>query len=273
MELSQNDFDFLREFVRARSAIELGENKQYLVEARLQPIIHREGLDNYSDLVNQLKQAAQGPLHEKVVDAMTTNETSFFRDMPVFDALAREIIPEVMKQNQATRTINIWSAACSSGQEIYSTCIILLERFPQLRLGWRLNLMATDLSTEILERAEAGRYSQLEINRGMPAKYLVRYFEQDGSKWTIKPEIRDMVSFKQLNLIKPWPMLPKMDIVFMRNVLYYFSTETRKQILSKVKNQLGNEGYLLLGAAETIQTIDDRFKREHTHKATYYKLR
>ena len=272
MELSQNDFDFLREFVRARSAIELGENKQYLVEARLQPIIHREGLTNYSELVDQLKQAAAGPLHENV-DAMTTNETSFFRDMPVFDALAREIVPEVMKANQATRTINIWSAACSSGQEIYSTCIILLERFPQLRLGWRVNLMATDLSTEILERAQQGVYSQLEINRGMPAKYLVRYFDQDGAKWVIKPELREMVTFQQVNLIKPWPMLPRMDIIFMRNVLYYFSTETRKQILSKVKRQLGRDGYLLLGAAETIQMIDDEFKREHTHKATYYKLR
>ena len=273
MELSQNDFDFLREFVRARSAIELGENKQYLVEARLQPIIHREGLSDYSELVDQLKQASAGPLHEKVVDAMTTNETSFFRDMPVFDALAKEIIPDVMRQNQATRTINIWSAACSSGQEIYSTCIILLERFPQLRLGWKINLMASDLSTEILERAQEGSYSQLEINRGMPAKYLMRYFDQVGSRWNIKPELREMVTFQHLNLIKPWPMLPRMDIIFLRNVLYYFSTETRKQILTKVKRRLNQDGYLLLGSAETIQMIDKEFKREHAHKATYYKLR
>jgi len=266
------DFEYIRTLVYERSAIVLEPSKTYLVESRLTPLSRRERVDSLADLVALLRQQRFGDLHRKVVEAMTTNETSFFRDVHPFNALKSHILPELLAKRRAERALQVWCAACSSGQEPYTIAMLLREHFPELA-SWTVRIVATDLSGEMLERAKSGKYNQLEVNRGMPAPLLVKYFERRGLDWYVNDALRSMITFRELNLIESWPVLPRMDVVFLRNVLIYFDVNTKKTILGKVRQVMRPDAYLFLGGAETTMNLDDSFERIQFEKSGGYRIR
>jgi len=270
--LNKVDFDFVRALVHKRAAIVLEEEKDYLVESRLSSLARREGFASVADLLVQLRANRGQYLSQKVVQAMTTNETSFFRDLHPFEALRKQILPELIGRRSAMRRLHIWCGAASTGQEPYSIAMLLREYFAELS-SWELRIIATDLSPDVLAQAQEGRYSQLEINRGLPASFLIKYFTRQGTQWRLKDEILRMVELRQLNLIESWPALPMMDLVLMRNVLIYFDLDTKKMILSRVRKLLQPDGYLFLGAAETTLNIDDHFERAELERSGCYRLR
>ncbi|MFN7954427.1 MAG: protein-glutamate O-methyltransferase CheR [bacterium] len=272
MSLAANDFDYLCKFLYERSAIVLQPGKEYLAESRLIPLAKQEGLGGLASLVASLRSGQANGLAQRVVDAMTTNETSFYRDTGPFEALRTHVLPALVKVAERERALRIWSAASSTGQEIYSTAMLIRDHFPQLT-GWNLQLLATDLSRDVLARAREGRYNQLEVNRGLPAPMLVRHFERHGLDWQLKADIRRMVEFRELNLAASWPSLGSFDLVFLRNVLIYFDVETKRRILGRVRQVLKPHGYLFLGAAETTLMLDDGFERVMFDKTTAYRLR
>jgi len=269
-QLNVQSFDYLAELVLRGSAIVIDKSKTYLFESRLLPIARANGLTNLDQLVETLKHPGASALADSVIDAMTTNETSFFRDLHPFNALRTHLIPELIQKRAKERVLNIWSNACSSGQEVYSIAMLLKEHFPELA-GWRVRLTATDLSKQILAKAQSGVFTQAEINRGLPMPMVLKHFKRSGVHWQVSDEIRRMVDFKVLNLVEPWPpTLPKMDIVFLRNVLIYFSVETKREILGKVHRVIQKDGVLLLGGAETTMNLNVPFERRVIEKATGY---
>jgi chemotaxis protein methyltransferase CheR len=263
-------FQFISKLVLNKSAIVLESSKTYLVESRLAPIVKSNGLKSIDELVANLQKPGSKKLTDEVVDAMTTNETRFFRDLHPFNALKSVILPKLIASRSKTRTLTIWSSACSSGQEVYSIAMLIREHFPEL-LGWRLKLLATDLSTQILDKAKSGRFSQTEINRGLPMPLLLKNFTRQGIHWKINDDIRRMIEFQELNLIETWPALPTIDIVFLRNVLIYFSVDTKKQILDRVCKSIASDGYLFLGGAESTMNLNVNFTREQVGAATCYR--
>jgi chemotaxis protein methyltransferase CheR len=270
--ISDVDFAYVADLVHRESAIVLESSKGYLVESRLTPLAKRHGMRGVSELVAQLRSGPQNGLHTEVVEAMTTNETSFFRDINPFAAMERMVIPELVKARAASRSMAIWSAACSSGQEPYSLAMLIRHQFPHLS-GWNVRIVASDISAEMLGRAAAGRYTQLEVNRGLPVPLLVKYFRRDGAAWQITDEIRQMIEFRAMNLVQSWGAMPPLDVVFLRNVLIYFDVETKRRILARVRQVLRPDGYLFLGAAETTINIDDAFVRVPHGSAVCYQLR
>lgn len=272
MSLSDGAFTYICQFIRERSAIVLDDTKHYLVESRLAPLVRTEGLGTLEALVDRLRREAFGPLHRQVVEAITTNETSFFRDRYPFDLLARRVVPKLIELRARERCLRIWCAACASGQELYTIAMLLHEQFPVLR-GWSVEIFGTDLSTHMLARSSEGRYSQLEVNRGLPARLLVKYFEKAGTDWQVKKVLRDMIRVAQQNLAGEWPPMGAWDIVFLRNVLIYFSIDTKKEILGRVHQLLKTDGYLFLGLAETTLSLDERFRRVPEMKAGCYQVR
>ncbi len=270
MSLQVQDFDFVRKLVRERSGIVLDESKGYLVESRLAPVCRTLGYKSIGELVAAVRGRAFSREHKAIVEAMTTNETSFFRDLHPFETLQRHILPDLIERRSSVRKLNIWCAACSSGQEPYSLAMLIREQFPRLA-SWKVNILATDISTETLERARAGLYSQVEINRGLPAPLLVKYFEQDGLAWRLKQDLRSMVEFRELNLTAALPPMPAMDLVLIRNVLIYFDLETKKGVLAKIGRVLDKDGYLLLGGAETTINVDVSFARRAFGKTVCYR--
>ncbi|HYC33213.1 MAG TPA: protein-glutamate O-methyltransferase CheR [Gemmatimonadales bacterium] len=270
MNIASGDFDFIRDLIRRRSAIVLEPGKEYLVESRLGAVAREEGFASLEHLVTELRTRPSNGLHRRVVEAMTTNETTFFRDIHPFDALRQAILPELIERRASQRQLTIWCAACSSGQEPYSISMLLREHFPALT-GWTVRIVATDLSGEMLERARSGRYSQLEVNRGLPASYLVKYFRKQGLEWQLAEEVRRMVEYRELNLNEPWPGVPPADLVFLRNVLIYFDVETKRSILAKVRRVLRPDGYLFLGGSETTMGLDDTYQRMPVGKAVCYR--
>ena len=267
------DFEYIRQLVHERAAIVLEDSKCYLVNARLTPLVEREGYSSIGELVEILrKQSPYSPLVKSVVEAMTTNETSFFRDIAPFDALRTEVLPRIITQNAHRKEINFWSAACSSGQEPYSILIDLKEHFAHLA-DWRVSFVATDISSEMCERTRKGEYSQVEVNRGLPAKLLVKYFSRRGMRWQVKDDVRQDLSVRELNLIQPWPNLPPMDIIFIRNVMIYFNIETKRQILMKLRRVLRPGGFLFLGGAETTLGVDEGFERLPFPNASCYRVK
>ena len=258
--MPNGDFDYVRDLVRDQSALTLEPGKEYLVESRLNPLARREGFSSYRDMVKSLRVGPFGDLHRKVVEAMTNNETSFFRDARVFRMLTQSILPRLIAEGSSERSLHIWCAACSTGQEPYSLAMLLREHRPSLD-GWDIHITASDISRDVLARAQAGRYNQIEINRGLPANLLVKYFEQRGSEWELRTEIRRMVEFCEINLIKPWPpRLRGMHLILLRNVLIYFDVEMRKAILEKAGRLLDPRGSLFLGGAETTTNLNDSFE-------------
>jgi chemotaxis protein methyltransferase CheR len=266
------DFEYIRDLVRKRSAIVLETDKLYLVESRLQPLARREGFRSVAEIVAKLRTNGSGALHSKVVEAMTTNETSFFRDLQPFEALKKVVLPELIAKRAATRQLRFWCAASSTGQEPYSVAMLIREHFPQIA-NWDVKILASDLSTEVLEKARSGCFNQFEINRGLPASFLLKYFDRLGVNWQLKATIREMIEFRPLNLIEAWPILTSMDIVFIRNVLIYFDVQTKRDILSKVKRQLRPDGFLFLGGAESTFNLDDSFIRNEIEKTSVYRMR
>lgn len=267
--ISAPDLNFLCALVRERSAIVLEPKKAYLLQARLEPLAKQLNLEGIPSLVKALRAGGGATLAEAVVDAMTTNETSFFRDIHPFEALRLHVLPQVLAARAAERRLSIWCAASSSGQEPYSIAMLLREHFPELE-GWNVSFIASDISPTMLARCREGIYSQLEVNRGLPVTYLVKHFEKAGGGWQLKPEIRRRVDFREMNLIRPWPTLPAMDIVFIRNVLIYFDMDVRKQILGKIHDLMRPGGFLFLGTAETTLNLEERFRRATFDKTTLY---
>jgi chemotaxis protein methyltransferase CheR len=268
--VSTVDFDYIRTLVRSKSAIVLAPGKEYLVQARLLPLARKQGLDDISALVDKLKRG-DSVLTTEVVEAMTTNETSFFRDVHPFEALREDVLPELIQLRATTRKLNIWSAAASTGQEAYTIAMTMREHFAQLGT-WNVSILGTDLSREVLEKAREGRYAQIEVNRGLPAPLLVKYFDRAGPAWRVKPELKRGIEFKQLNLMLPYPALPRMDIVFLRNVLIYFDADTKRDILTRVRNVMAPDGFLFLGAAETTLQFEGLFDRVPRARGNCYRV-
>jgi chemotaxis protein methyltransferase CheR len=263
---------FVCTLVRDRSAIELEASKSYLIEARLAPLAKQHGFPSPSDFIEGVRTKRRPDLERSMIEAMTTNETTFFRDLHPFEALRTKVVPEIITRNASQRTLNIWSAACSTGQELYSIAMLLREHFPAL-LSWKLGLIGTDLSEEVLNKARAARYSQIEINRGLPANLLMKYFQRDGMQWKLAPDLAATAKFSKLNLIESWPTMPAFDVVMLRNVLIYFSCDTKKAILRKIRQVMAPRGVLFLGAAETTTGLDSSFEREQAGQCVYYRVK
>jgi chemotaxis protein methyltransferase CheR len=257
-DVTPMDFSFIADLVRARSGIVLGPDKTYLVSSRLLPLARQHGLSSVAALVADMREPSAERLRVAVVEAMTTNETSWYRDVHPFAVFTQHVLPEVMASRR-DRRLNIWSAACSTGQEPYTIAMSVLDN-PALA-DWHVSVIASDLSEEVLAKARAGKYTQLETNRGLPAAALVKYFERSGLDWQIKPVVRNLVQFRQLNLGQPLPHMPQLDVVFLRNVLIYFDTEMKQQVLRRIRQALRPGGFLFLGAAETTLGLDESFTR------------
>jgi len=253
------DYDFLRRVLKQRSGLVLSADKQYLVESRLLPIARKAGFVHLSELVAALQRGDRDVLMTRVVEAMTTNETFFFRDKTPYENFRFTVMPALLSAREVVRTIRIWCAAASTGQEPYSLAMALKEGQPDLS-GWRIEIVATDLSSEVLEKARAGVYSQFEVQRGLPIQLLVKYFTKVGDMWQVAPEIRAMVKFRQLNLLADFSALGSFDLVFCRNVLIYFDQETKIDLLNRLAWITAGDGYLVLGAAETVVGLTDRFR-------------
>jgi chemotaxis protein methyltransferase CheR len=265
--VNQQDYDFLRKLLKERSGLDLSADKQYLVESRLIPLARRAGLPGLAELVQKMKSGAE-VLTADVVEAMTTNETFFFRDKIPYDHLRDTILPTLLQTRTNRRTLRIWSAACSSGQEPYSIAMCLKEKAQQLA-GWRIEIVATDLSQEVLEKSKSGIYSQFEVQRGLPVQLLVKYFTQIGELWQISPDIRSMVQHRQLNLLQDFSHLGKFDVIFCRNVLIYFDQDTKSGIFERIAKSLEPDGMLVLGAAETVVGISDAFRPYPDRRGLY----
>jgi chemotaxis protein methyltransferase CheR len=270
-ELPADDFTYLRELMHLRAAIVLDAGKEYLALSRLDPVARDAGVASVAALVEKLRgQELTSALHDQVVDALTTNETTFFRDYNPFESLRTTVMPEMIERKQRTRTLAIWSAGCSSGQEPYSIAMAVREHFPEL-LTWQLSILGTDISPSVLDRARRGRYGQLEVNRGLPAHLLVRHFTRAGMEWEIEEPIRRMVRFERHNLMDAWPAWPPFDLVLMRNVMIYFDLDAKREVLGRVHGQLAPHGYLLLGASETTYNLSDDFDRELDGRTAWYR--
>ena len=253
------DYDYLRKLLKERSGLVLSADKQYLVESRLLPLARKVGAPHLSELVAKLKAPGAEPLIVDVVEAMTTNESFFFRDKIPFEHFREFMVPSLLKARAARRSIRIWCAAASTGQEPYSLAMILKEMAAQVS-GWRIEIIATDLSNEVLEKARAGLYSQFEVQRGLPVQMLVKYFTQAGETWQISPEIKAMVQYRPLNLLVDFSHLGSFDVVFCRNVLIYFDHVTKVGVLERLARITEADGYLVLGAAETVVGLTEVFK-------------
>ena len=267
VNIQPDSYRFLQDYVYRESGIVLDADKHYLLEARLNPIVHQMRLSSVNDLCALLRGASDGPLRQQVVDAMTTNETYFFRDPAQYDVLKTTVLPALAAERRDTRRMSFWSAASSSGQEAYSLAMLLLE----MGLGdWNIRILGTDLSARMLQRSCDGKYLQIEVNRGLPAQYLVKYFRRSGLEWQLKDEVRRMVRFESFDLRKSMGALGPFDIVFCRNVLIYFDVESKRRILREIQGTLFKGGYLLLGGSETTLNLDDRFERRIFGQTVFY---
>jgi len=253
------DYEYLRKLLKERSGLDLSADKQYLVESRLVPLARRVGLAGIPELVQKMKGAGADALTAEVVEAMTTNETFFFRDKIPFDHLRETILPELTKARANRRSLRIWSAASSTGQEPYSIAMLVKEA-GQALAGWRIEIVATDLSQGVLEKSKAGMFSQFEVQRGLPIQMLVKYFTQVGELWQLNADVRSMVQHRQLNLLQDFSHLGMFDVIFCRNVLIYFDQGTKAAIFERLAKQLEPDGMLVLGAAESVVGITDTFK-------------
>ena len=270
MTLSQSDFAFVSTLVRREASIVLAPGKEYLVEARLIPVARQVGAASVAAFLEDLQRRPNSADQRRIVDALTTNETSWFRDREPFTALSDVVLPELVRSRAATRKIRVWSAASSSGQEAYSLAITLQEGLPS---GWTYEIIGSDISTEMIKRAEMAEYSQVEVNRGLPAAQLVQYFDRAGAHWRVSRHLRRNVSFRLMNLTAPLPPLPPFDVIFLRNVLIYFDVATKKRVLRNVARLLRPDSWLFLGAAETTIGIDDNYERVAAGRTSAYRVR
>jgi chemotaxis protein methyltransferase CheR len=266
--MTVTDFEFICQILRERSGLVLTNDKAYLLESRLLPVARKWKLATFDDLVRVIRTKMDEAVVRDVVEAMTTNESFFFRDTKPFDQFKALVLPALLKSRAASRTIRIWSAACSSGQEPYSLAMILSESAAQLN-GWKIEIVGTDLSTEILNRAKEGMYSQFEVQRGLPITMLVKNFAQIGDRWQINAKIRGMVQYKEFNLLQDPMPLGRFDVVFCRNVLIYFDQPTKTRVLNSVAKLMPEDGFLFLGGAETVLGITDKFQMVPGQRGVY----
>lgn len=256
--MSSAEFAYLRDFLKERSGLVVTEEKQYLLDCRLLPVARENGMETLAELVAAVQKPGASKLQSAVVEAMTINESFFFRDKTPFENFTNVMMPALLEQRRPTRKLRIWCAAASSGQEPYSLAMLLKDMTDKVA-GWSIDIIGTDLSSEILEKAKAGLYSQFEVQRGLPIGLLVKYFKQQGSLWQIDSSIRAMVQYKQFNLLQSFSTLGQFDIVFCRNVLIYFDPPTKRDILERMARQMAPDAYLVLGAAETVIGLTDHF--------------
>ncbi|WP_350335131.1 CheR family methyltransferase [Coralliovum pocilloporae] len=257
--MNATGYKFLQEFLKQRSGLVLADDKQYLIESRLMPIARKANLDSVDTLAAKIKTDPRGSLAGQVIEAMTTNESFFFRDKTPFDNFTDVMLPELMEKRRMQKKLRIWCAAASTGQEPYSLGICLKELGAKAS-GWSFEMIGTDLSTQVLEKAKSGVYTQFEVQRGLPIQLLLKYFTQEGELWRINPDMRAMIQYRVLNLLDSYTSLGKFDVVFCRNVLIYFDQATKIDILERIAKQMPEDGYLVLGAAETVVGLTDRFK-------------
>jgi len=270
MPIPASDLSYIFDLIYRRSGIVLDAEKEYLVESRLRPIARTEGLASTEAFLALLRQQPEGRLHKAAVEALTTNETSFFRDEFPFEALRQEILPALKVSRAAARSLVILSAACSTGQEAYSILMVLREHFPELE-SWSVRIIGVDLAEAVLERARDGLYRQSEVDRGLSLPLLNRYFDRVSGDYRIKEPLRKAVEFRQMNLTGSWSQLPRVDVMFLRNVLIYFDLPTKKAILARARQAMAADGYLFLGGAETTLNIDEAYDRVQLGKATAYR--
>jgi chemotaxis protein methyltransferase CheR len=267
--LTADNYSFLQGYVERESGISLGADKLYLLKSRLQPLVEQERLKSLDELCARLQKAPSEALRRKVVESMTTHETLFFRDPAVFDMLRNELLPEIARTHKSDKTLRIWCAACSSGQEPYSLAMLLLESGYG---DWNIRILGTDISRQILERAAEGKYLQIEINRGLAATLLVKYFQRAGLDWQLKDQVRRMVQFAPFDLRQSPQTLGTFDLILCRNVLIYFEMDTRKKILAGFRGCLVPGAYLLLGASETTLSLDESFLRKPVGSSIVYQM-
>ena len=270
--LEPQDFLFVRDLIRAESGMVLADGKEYLVEARLRGLSRREGLSGLSELVRRLRGGQDPELAARVVESVLIGETYFFRDVHPFEALRDTVLPELIRARAAQRALNVWCAATSTGQEVYSLALLIADAFPQLA-GWRVHILGTDFSEHMLERTREGRYSEAEIGRGLPEAMRERYFRREGDTWVLDRSIRNRVELRRLNLIRDWPPLPPMDLVLLRNVLIYFDGETRETILRHVEALVRPGGFLVLGTSETLLVGSEGFDQVRLGRSICYRRR
>lgn len=266
--MNEQEYDFISRQIKDRSGLVLSKDKSYLLESRLMPIARKNGMANLSELIQHIQSRKDEGILREVTEAMTTNESFFFRDIKPFDLFKEKVLPHLLKTRASKKTFRIWCAACSSGQEPYSLAIILKEAAAQLA-GWRTEIVATDISYEMLAKAKSGLYSQFEVQRGMPVQLMVKYFKKADEAWQIDPAIRAMVNFKEFNLLGSLKTLGQFDVVFCRNVLIYFDPETKGKVLGGIADISTKDGVLFLGGAETVLGISDRWKPVAGHRGIY----
>ncbi|WP_448188398.1 CheR family methyltransferase [Azospirillum sp. sgz301742] len=262
------DFDMFATLLKQRSGLVLTKDKAYLLESRLMPVARKWNMKGLDELASTVRTRKDEALLRDITEAMTTNESSFFRDQKPFDQFKQIVLPRLMEARAAKRSIRIWSAASSSGQEAYSLAMMLSEDAPRLS-GWRIEIVGTDISSEMVERSKAGIYTQFEVQRGLPIQMLVKHFRQQGDKWQIAPNLRQMVTFREWNLLSDLGGLGQFDVVFCRNVLIYFDQPTKAKVLESIARQMPPDGVLYLGGAETVLGITDRFKPVDGQRGLY----
>jgi len=266
--MTEFDFDFLRVLLQRRSGLFLSTEKRYLVESRLGMLCRRRGIAGITALVVQLRSSPASELEAAVIEAMTTNETLFFRDRTPFDLFRDVVLPEKLAANAESRTLRIWCAAVSTGQEAYSLAMLLDEAADRL-VGWTIEILGTDISVEVLDRARQGLYSQFEVQRGLPIQLLLKHFRQEGDKWRLSERIRDMVTLRQHNLLEPNHQLGQFDVIFCRNVLIYFDVPTKARVMAALAERLARNGAFILGAAETVIGITTTLVPDPQHRGLY----
>lgn len=269
MSLSAPEFEYLRSVVMRNSGNQVDVSRNYLFESRLQPLLRQRGLQSLDQLIAALRSESTASLQRFVAEAMTINETSFFRDAPLFNLLRDELLPALIERRRASRTLRFWSAASSSGQEAYSVAMLIREHFP-LVASWKIDILGTDLSADMVERASAGRYQRIEINRGLPARFLLKYLVRTGDEWEISPDLKRLCRFQQRNLLQPAPLPETFDVIFLRNVMIYFPQETRHQVLLAMHRSLAPDGCLFLGMSEQPR-MDSHWATVLTPKAVWYR--
>jgi chemotaxis protein methyltransferase CheR len=265
--VTPSDYEYLRKLLKDHSGLDLSADKQYLIESRLLPLARKAGLADIGALVQKMK-TGSGTFIAQVVEAMTTNETFFFRDKVPFEHFRETIMPELLRSRAARKSIRIWCAAGSTGQEPYSLAMCVKEMAAALA-GWRVEILATDLSQEVLEKSKSGIYSQFEVQRGLPIQMLVKYFKQIGELWQINADLRGIVQHRQLNLLHDFAGLGSFDVIFCRNVLIYFDQDTKSNIFSRLARSSEPDGFLVLGAAETVVGLTDVFKPVADRRGLY----
>jgi len=266
--MNPEDFQFISQMIRQRSGLVLNQDKVYLLESRLMPVARKRGMKGLEELISVLRTNREEQLASDVTEAMTTNESFFFRDIKPFDLLRNIVLPELLKSRAAKKSFRIWCAASSSGQEPYTLAMVLKEEAAKLA-GWRYEIVATDISTEMLDKAKAGLYSQFEVQRGLPVQLLMKYFKKQGDLWQIDAALRGMVQYKEFNLLNSPNVLGQFDVVFCRNVLIYFDQATKGVVLGRIADLIPKDGVLFLGGAETVLGISDRFKPMAGQRGVY----